>query len=425
MNVRISKSKVRGKVIAPPSKSFTQRAVACALLAGGRSIILNPSASEDGLSSLRAAEMLGEKIEVGDRSWTVSGGKFGSPEDVIHCGGSATTLRLFAALSSLAPSATVLTGDATLRRRPMQELINAMDSLGAECFSTRGNGCAPIVVLGGGIGGGEAIIRGDVSSQFISALLISCTQARKGTRLTLNTPLESKDYVEMTLDVLARFGAQCSADLGRGIFEIPPNQPLSPCTYSVEGDFSSAAFMLAAGVLNGDVEVQGLAMPSRQGDRSILEIVRRMGGTLSQTASGIMASESRLSGISLDARQTPDLVPVIAMLSTRAEGNTTISGIGRLKLKESDRITTIAETINAMGGQALPGRESIAITGVEKTIGAEIDPHNDHRIAMACAILALASEGDTLIRNADCVSKSYPSFFNDLKQLGADVEVFQ
>jgi len=423
MRAIIRGSSVAGEMRAPPSKSYTQRALACALLAGGTSEILNPSLSEDGLSALRAAEALGARVSRSGGAWQVTGGSIETPGDVVDCGGSATALRFFTALSAHAPGASVLTGDASLRRRPMEGLLDALNALGAKCLSTRGNGMPPVVVMGGGIEGGETAVEGSVSSQYVSALMISCTGARGATTIAIEGELESKHYVAMTLEVIESFGGVCRADEGSRAFRIPPRQQLVPCRFPVEGDHSSAAFMLAAGVLTGDVHVLGVGVPSRQGDSQAVSILKAMGGDVSASDDGIRSSRSRLRGVELDARHVPDLVPVLVAVASKADGDTVIRGVKRLRYKESDRIAALADAMGRMGGAIRAEEDAIVVSGERLTRGAEIDPRSDHRIAMACSVLALASEGATTINDAWCVSKSYPSFFEDLRSLGADVEV--
>lgn len=425
MDARIRKSELSGRVVAPPSKSYTQRAVVCALIADGKTEIVNPSRSEDALFALRAARMLGARVTDFDDRFSISGGRIEVPEDVVDCGGSATALRFFTAVSSHADGATVLTGDDQLRRRPMGDLLKAMNSLGAKCFSTKSNGFPPVVVMGGGMEGGTAAIPGDVSSQFISSLLVSSTLARNDTAIRLSSALESKNYIDMTMEILHKFGAKVAFDPGRGEFSVPSRQILHPLSYHVEGDFSSAAFMLAAGILCGKVLVDGIQLPSLQGDSAAIEILQRMGAKISCSGNTVTAETSVLRGIEIDARQIPDLVPILAAVASRAEGETRITGIKRLRYKESDRIATIAETAMRMGGRIETGENEMVINGVGMTKGAIIDPSNDHRIAMACSILALFSEGETIIKNAECVSKSYPSFFEDLVRMGGKVEMIK
>jgi 3-phosphoshikimate 1-carboxyvinyltransferase len=425
MKVRIIGGPVSGVVRAPPSKSYTQRAVLCALLADGESEIVDPSLSEDGLSALRAAGQLGAKITEREASWSLSGGNVTTPEDVINCGGSATVLRLFTAAAALAPGSSVLTGNDSLRRRPMGELLAAMNSIGAACFSTRHNGLPPVVVVGNGIEGGEARMKGDVSSQFISALLFASTQGRGITKILLTSPLESRHYVEMSLHTLQVFGGEVRWDLDRGIFSITGGQVLQPRRYRVEGDYSSASYLLAAGLLGGKVEICNLAARSLQGDSVVLGIFASMGGSIIPLQDSVVASASasKLHGIEIDARDIPDLIPILAVVASQADGLTVISHVGRLRLKESDRIKMTVDTLRAMGAEIVSSGDTITVRGRTKLSGARIDPAGDHRIAMACAVASLAAAGDTIIEDAECVSKSYPSFFDDLTRLGARVEV--
>jgi len=253
--------------------------------------------------------------------------------------------------------------------------------------------------------------------------MISCTGARGATTIAIEGELESKHYVAMTLEVIESFGGVCRADEGSRAFRIPPRQQLVPCRFPVEGDHSSAAFMLAAGVLTGDVHVLGVGVPSRQGDSQAVSILKAMGGDVSASDDGIRSSRSRLRGVELDARHVPDLVPVLVAVASKADGDTVIRGVKRLRYKESDRIAALADAMGRMGGAIRAEEDAIVVSGERLTRGAEIDPRSDHRIAMACSVLALASEGATTINDAWCVSKSYPSFFEDLRSLGADVEV--
>lgn len=419
---------VDGAVRAPPSKSMTQRAAVCALLSSGTSEIVNPSDSDDGIAAVTAAKMMGAKVEAAAGSWRVAPpDTIEAPDDVIDCRGSATTLRFFTAVAALASGATVLTGDASLRRRPVGDLLEALNRLGARCFSTRRNGLPPVVVEGGGIRGGETEVRGDISSQHISALILACTGAEEGTCIRVTTPIESSGYILMSLKVLEAFGGAAHQDPGKGAFIVPGRQHLRGCRYLVEGDYSSAAFMLAAGAMAGRVSVAGLDADSLQADRRIVDVIRSMGGEVSidRKRGVVEAGKARLHGAVVDCSGTPDLVPVIGVLATQAEGETVLKGIRRLRIKESDRAEGIVRMINSMGGSASVEGDSIRVVGPSKLRGAEIDPSMDHRMAMAAAIAGLVAEGETTVRNAGCVSKSYRCFFDDLKDIGAEMEVVQ
>ncbi len=422
MNVKIKGNEVSGSVRAPPSKSYTQRAVACALIADGRTEIIDPSHCEDARAALNAAKMLGAGVEEGYDKWVIEGGSLRTPEDIIDCKGSATAIRIFTAVSALAPGITVLTGDRSLRRRPMGELLRCLNSLGVSCYSTRGDGCPPVVVMGGGIEGGEVNLRGDISSQFISALLIASTKAKKDTVLNITTPIASKYYVDMTMEVLRAFGATIVRE--DRVFHIKGGQRLTPCNFRVEGDYSLGAILLAAGLLAGNVGVEGLMPNSTQGDRKVIEIFSQMGGEVYMQGRTWRAKRSKLYGLVLDMSDVPDLVPITAVLGSQASGTTIIKGIRRLRFKESDRVLTTTNMLRAFGVEVKAYEDFMVIQGGTPLRATVIDPSNDHRIAMASAVASLVAQGETIIQNAECVSKSYPSFFNDLRTLGATVEVF-
>lgn len=417
-------SEIDGTVKAPPSKSFTQRAMACALIAEGRTEIVGPSTSDDGKVASTIVKNMGASVIMGERAWIVEPpSRPEAPGDVLDCGGSATSMRLFTAIAALADGATVLTGDGSLRRRPVGELLEAMNALGARCFSTRHNGLPPVVVEGGGIRGGEVSIRGDVSSQYISALMLACTRADSETLIQVLMTLESADYVRMSLDVLRQFGGTAIPDFRTGRFIIPGRQSLKGCRFVVEGDYSSAAFVLAAGALAGKASVTGLYAETSQGDRRILEIIGRMGGRVSVEGGAVTSVRSRLKGIEIDCSEVPDLVPVLGVLATQAEGITVFRRTARLRIKESDRVEGVVSMINSFGGCAQAEGQDIIVKGPSCLRGTEVDPEGDHRLAMAAAVAGLIASGQTVILGAECVSKSYPGFFSDLKSLGAEVEV--
>ncbi len=281
-----------------------------------------------------------------------------------------------------------------------------------------------VVVEGGGILGGETSIRGDISSQFISGLMFACPMAKVDTEIVLTSPLESTDYAKMTLDVLTKHGVRVDV---YGNFErifIPANQTFKTVDCRVPGDFSSAAFLLAAAaVTNSKVRVNDLDHESIQGDKAILGILKQMGvaGKVCDNSVEIDGAGNPLEPLNLDARNIPDLVPVCTALACFAKDTSKITGAQRLRLKESDRLQSLHAEFTKMGAGIEVDSNSITLKGNSSLHGAEIDPHNDHRIAMACAVAALRAEGQTIIQNAQCVRKSYPQFFIHLKQLGAEI----
>ncbi|MEA1993444.1 MAG: 3-phosphoshikimate 1-carboxyvinyltransferase [Euryarchaeota archaeon] len=417
MNITVKKSSVYREIQAPPSKSYMHRAVICASLADGYSVIDNPLICEDTMATMEACRRLGAEIKE-EGSLLVKGTDMTqSPKSVVECRGSGTTLRFLTALSAYAPGLTVLTGNESLRKRPMGDLLNALRQMDVKAFS-RKNGFPPIIIFGNGIQGGEVIVRGDISSQFISALLLAASKAVSRTVVTVIDP-QSYPYIAITVDVLERFGITVDVEGNR--FVVMEGQDFSPKKYTVEGDFSSASFLLAAGALVGRVTVTGLKPGSLQGDKKILEVLERMGAKLREKKNAITVEKRKLRATTIDISDTPDLAPIYTVLATQAPGITRIENAGRLRFKESDRLSTTAGELREMGADIRNKEDELVIRGPTPLKGTIIDPHNDHRVAMASALAGLVAEGKTVISNAECINKSYPQFFEDLRKIGADV----
>jgi len=267
-------------------------------------------------------------------------------------------------------------------------------------------------------------MRGDVSSQFVSGLMFACPKARTDTEITLTTPLESKGYVQMTRDVLAEHCIKVFISEEFGRLHVPSNQEYKQCDHKVPGDFSSAAFLLAAAAItHSEVRVKNLDYETTQGDKAIVGILKQMGSNVN-VRSGQVEIEGKgglLDAADVDARDIPDLVPVCAVLACYAKGTSKIHDAQRLRYKESDRLLSLYLELKKMGADITMDENSLTVKGPCALRGSTIDPHNDHRIAMACAVAALGASGETRIQNAECVKKSYPRFFNDLRVLGVDV----
>jgi len=278
-------------------------------------------------------------------------------------------------------------------------------------------------IHGGGIRGGKTSIRGDISSQFISGLLFACPRAKLDTEVDVTTPLESRSYVQMTIEVLSKHGIAVSASSGFTQLKVPSNQTYKPCDHEVPGDFSSASFLLAAAaVMPSKVKVKNLDRHSIQGDRAILDIMAEMGSKVRAGDEYVeVQGGQQLNAIEVDARDIPDLVPVCAVLACYSKGTSRIYNAKRLRYKESDRLASLHLELKKMGAEITMKEDELIIRGPCTIHGATIDPHNDHRIAMACAVAALGAGGETKIQNSECVSKSYPSFFDDLRLLGANI----
>jgi 3-phosphoshikimate 1-carboxyvinyltransferase len=423
-NVTIKKTeKLSGQVCAPPSKSYTQRMVIASALAEGASKVSNPLLSEDTEATLRAVSALGAKVKKSENCWTIEGTqKLKGAEEPIDCGESGATLRFMIPVAALASGSSVLTFGGSLERRPVEPLLLSLKQLGAEAHVEKVGAKDAVFVKSGGIAGGKTSIQGDVSSQFISGLMFACPMAKVDTEITLTSPLESADYVKMTETVLSKHAIVVGVKDNRIV--IPANQTYKAADDRVPGDFSSASFLLAAAAItNSKVQVSNLDYESVQGDKAILSVLKQMGvnGKVCKDSVDLENSDGLLKPIKVDAKNIPDLVPAIAVLACYAKGTSTISGARRLRLKESDRLRSLYSELGKMGAQIIMDEGSLTVNGGCQLHGALIDPHNDHRIAMACAVAALGAEGETVIQNAECVRKSYPKFFTHLKQIGADV----
>ncbi len=417
MKVSISKSEVRGKVTAPPSKSYTIRGLVCAALARGESEIVNPLSSNDTEACHDVLDKLGVRIVQGKESWRVSGGNFREPESDLYCRESAATLRFMTAVCSLVPGKCRLTAATSLLERPVLPLIEALTQLGIDCgYDETGQ---YITVNGGSLKGGLTEIAGNISSQYVSALLMISPFAEKGMTVRLTTPLESKPYVTMTLECLRSFGIKVkhSEDL-RGFNS--SKQTYKPTVYRVEGDWSSASYLLAMGAMTGETEVDNLNPDSLQADKKILDFLVDMGASVETRGNTVAVRKSALKAIKADLTDCIDLLPTVAVLAAAAEGTSELTGIERARLKESNRILAVKNGLSEMGIQVVEESNKMTVKG-GKPEGGVIDPVNDHRIAMAFSLLGMVS-GGTVINNAECVSKTYPEFWDILKNTGGEVK---
>ncbi|MEM2081332.1 MAG: 3-phosphoshikimate 1-carboxyvinyltransferase [Candidatus Bathyarchaeia archaeon] len=414
-----------GEVYAPPSKAYTQRMLIAAALSDGVSKIYRPLIADDTEAALRAVKALGAKVTASEDCWVVEGA---SPprvtETLIDCGESGATLRFMIPVAALASEPSIFLLGESLEKRPIEPLLQSLKALGVETFSRHIGGKASIYVRGGGIRGGKTAIRGDISSQFLSGLMFACPLAQTDTEITITTPLESKGYVQMTRAVIAEHGIRVLISEALDRIYIPARQNYEPCDHKVPGDFSSAAFLLAAAAITrSNVRVGNLDYTSVQDDKAIVDILNRMGAKchIQPDSVKVEGERGKLKAVDVDARDIPDLVPVCAALACYAEGSSRIYGAQRLRYKESDRLLSLHLELQKMGADIAVNEDGLTIRGPCAMHGATIDPHNDHRIAMACAVAALGAAGETRIQNAECVRKSYPHFFNDLRALGVDV----
>ncbi len=425
MRVSIDKSSIKGEVFAPPSKSYTHRAITLAALSK-ESIVRRPLISADTLATVRASEMFGASVEREEDRLIIHGinGKPKIPDDVIDAANSGTTLRFMTAVAALTDGITVLTGDASLRTRPNGPLLEVLNRLGVKACSTRRNERAPLVVKGR-LKGQDVSIDGSISSQFISALLITCPLAENSTTLSITGKLKSRPYVDVTLEMLELAGVKIHTDDSNGTrFIIPGKQRYDLKDYTIPGDFSSASYLLAAAALTdkSEVTVKNL-FSSKQGDKVIIETLRQMGAdiTWDKEAGNVTVRGGKpLKAITFDAGATPDLVPTIAVLAAVAEGTSRIENAEHVRYKETDRLRALATELPKLGVDLKEERDSLTITG-GKLHGASVHGWDDHRIVMALTLAGMVA-GDTTIDTTESVSISYPDFFKDMRSLGAKIK---
>ncbi len=425
MKIKITPSAITGEVIAPPSKSYTHRAVVAASLAAGENIIESPLLSDDTLYTINACRFLGAAIELESDRLKIygTGGKIKTVtgRERIIAGNSGSTVRLVAPMAALSQTKVILDGDDRLRQRPVDELLSALESLGAKARSLGDNGCPPLEIQGGKLRGGEVATSGQTSSQHISGLLLIAPYLEDG--LTIKaTNLRSRPYLDITLDVMQAFGVE-AVNHNYKEFLVRSGQRYQAKHYKIEGDYSSAAYFLAAGAIGGGpVTVKNLKKDSAQGDRYLLNILSQIGCSVERQQEAVTVSRhEELKGVSLDMGDYPDLVPTVAVVAAYAQGKTEITNIGHLRFKESDRLKLTAAELGKMGIKAEVTDNAMIIYGGGPR-GAELEAHHDHRLAMSLSIAALFATGSSVINGAESVNKSYPGFFNDLAKLGARVE---
>ncbi|MFA9515946.1 3-phosphoshikimate 1-carboxyvinyltransferase [Halopenitus sp. H-Gu1] len=438
MDARITPGTVHGRVQAPPSKSYTHRAILAAGYSDG-ALVRSPLVSADTRATARAVEAFGGDVDYEDDrdAFVVDGfgGEPAVPADVIDCANSGTTTRLVAGAAALADGGSVLTGDTSLRSRPQGPLLDALSQLGARAESTRGNGQAPLVIFGP-VEGGTVSIPGDVSSQYVTSLLMAGAATAEGIEISLTTALKSAPYVDITLDVLESFGVTAepldseTADGADG-FHVAGGQNYEPTDgeYAVPGDFSSMSYLLAAGAVaaapDEEVVVRGAA-ESAQGDAAIVSILERMGADVEwrHSEATIVVGRSDLSGVTVDVGDTPDLLPTIAALGAVADGETRIENCEHVRYKETDRVSAMAEELEAMGARVTEKPDVLTIHGSESDLnGAVVDGRGDHRLVMALSVAALVADGKTTVRGAEHVDVSFPGFFDALFDLGVSVDL--
>ena len=414
MDKSVSAGSIRGTITPPSSKSYAQRAIALALLTNGRSVLRNLEFCKDTRSALKCIEALGAKVEFLDDSTLAIEGGLKPTSDTLYVGESGLATRLFTPIASLNPTPLTIQGEGTLLYRPMTMMIEPLRQLGVQVRD--GGGFLPIEVQGP-IHGGKIKVDGSVSSQFITGLLLALPLAEEDTTLYVDSPV-STPYIDMTIDTARHFGVEIMHNEGDySEFFIEGSQQYTPTDLAIEGDWSGAASILVAGAIAGEVTVKNLSTLSKQADMAICRALERAGAGIVIEQDSITVSKRNLRAFEFDATNCPDLFPALAALAAAAEGVSVIKGTNRLRHKESDRAETICSEYEKLGIEV-----DISEDNIMRIRGGEIHPattfsHDDHRIAMSLAISALRCKGEVVIENAECVEKSYPTFFEDLESI--------
>lgn len=407
-------------LVAPPCKYYTHRAFILGSLADGETTVLGTSDADDNMSTVRAISALGAKVERIQGGYKVRGGPYQTPDDVINVGNSGTTIQFMMGLASTAPGTTVFTGDASIRRRPFGPLIDALNRWGVPCWSTRGNGLAPIVVQSHR-GLKPVVEASGWISQWISALILLAPFAGRDVEVRVLDHVDAPTYVRSTIYAMEVFGVHVheSDDFRR--FLIPSGQRFRPATFFIPGDFALAAYGLVAAALGGGrVVYHNLDIDSIQAEKGIIPFLQQMGADLhidARAKTVELRGGRRLKAIEWDGNDTPDVVPIMTLACALAEGKSTIYNIAQLKVKESDRLSEMLQ-LNKMGAKVEAFDDRLVIHGVDGLHGATMDSVADHRLAMTWTIAGGLAEGETVVRDVDVAAVSYPAFLDDMERLG-------
>jgi 3-phosphoshikimate 1-carboxyvinyltransferase len=417
MDLTIYPHQLTGTVEIPSSKSAAHRAIISAALADGRSHISHVDLSSDILATIGACRALGINMRMDGDTLTVDGGQLRLTGEPIDCAESGSTLRFFIPIVCTLAGEKTFTGRGRLPLRPMDSYLHIFDTQGLSY--TRPPGYNLPLTVSGALRSGEFRVDGRVSSQFVTGLLFTLPLLEGDSRISVIGGFESRGYVDLTVDMLRRFGVKVTVD--GGTFTVKGGQNYQPRSLRVEGDYSQAAFFLVAGAVSGGIRVEGLDANSLQPDRVIVDILRQMGADISAEGETLVSRPASLRGTTIDVSQCPDLVPPLAIAAAFAEGQTHITGAARLRIKESDRLHALAQNLAALGIRAEELQDGLIIHGGQLS-GGEIDSFGDHRIAMAFSVAAAGASGPVLIRGVECVDKSYPKFYEDYKALGGEIQ---
>jgi len=423
--LRIVPSYLEGKINIPPSKSISHRAIIGAGLSEGKSVIHNVIISEDIMATLEGMKALGmEIVDISDDN--IDGNKklilkgtnhIGIKKEMINCKESGSTLRFLLPIATLGDEEVTFVGEGRLIERPLNTYYNIFSD--QNIYYTNVKGKLPLTIKGK-IKPGIYEVEGDISSQFITGLMFALPLLENNSKILVTKELESRAYVALTIDMLNRFSIDIDNNNYKE-FYIRGKQTYKSIEYKVEGDFSQAAFWIVAGILNGSIKCSNINEDSLQGDKIIIDLVKKMGGNIDIENANIIAKNSSTSGITINVSQCPDLVPILAVLGSLSDGITRITNGKRLRIKESDRLSAIATELKKLGADIVELEDGLVIRGKKFLKGGLVDSWNDHRIAMALAIASIKCVEPIYLTNYDAVNKSYPRFWDDFKMLGGKI----
>ena len=424
-NIEINPSSLKGAIEIPPSKSMSHRAIICASLSEGISLIENMILSDDIVATLEAMKSFGIEVKIWEADENsrchlqIKGReKLELLNNEIDCKESGSTLRFLIPMAGLLGKSVTYMGRGKLMERPLDTYYEIFQEQGI--FYENHNGKLPLSIQGQ-LKPGIFRMKGNISSQFITGLLFVLPILQGDSKIIITTDLESKGYVDLTIDMLKRFSIEV-ANNNYQEFYIKGNQKYQATDYRVEGDFSQAAFFIVAGILGEEMNCKGLNMNSLQGDQIILDIVKSMGANISLEHDLVRIKQSSTKGMTIDVRQCPDLVPILAVLGAVSEGTTKIINGQRLRIKESDRLKAISTELNKLGADIKELEDGLEIQGKENLQGGIVSSWNDHRIAMALAIASIKCTKPVIIENSGAVEKSYPTFWKDFEKIGGKIE---
>ena len=418
MNCKVDKAKISGKIVCPSNKSYTHRAVFLASLTKGESTIENILHSADTKATIEACKKFGAKINENGNNLVINSDS-SIHASTIDAANSGTTIRIATAIASLADGKSTLSGDASLNQRPMKPLLDALESIGAKCSSNDGK---PPVEVSGIIKGGELSILGNISSQFISALMIAAPLSQNGIILNIEGDLVSKPYLDATISIMKKFGVDVKTEIPYKKYSIN-NQTYNSSSVTIPSDFSSLALLLSASVLIGDnLQIEATLNDLPQGDEYFIEILKKLGADVDINGNIItVKSPEKLDGGKFDLSNTPDLLPPLSILALKTTNPIEIFNVKHARYKETDRIAILARELQKLGIKVEEKEDGLILHSSDELNGANLNSENDHRLFMTFCIAGMYV-GNCIVSDAESVNVSYPNFIDDVNAIGGKIK---